>query len=354
MPVFKNKKLPLLLLILTVIVVGGVFFPAHSAQACVPLPTNDCTFDDMLKDGAAWMANTMLSICGLALWAAGVFLNNVVNYTVIKMADTVSNIGTLTMAWGVIRDIANIGFIFALLFIGIATILRLENYGARRLLAGLIIGALLINFSLFFTKVVIDSSNILAYQFYQKMALPNCSQTFCDGGLSDKFMGALKLTTVYKAGGNTNTAALSSTGKPVSTESILVVGIFGSIFILISAFVFFAAAILLAIRFVVLIFLMILAPIGIAGLILPVTAKYAKKWWSTLFAQAFFAPAYLLLTYISLLLIGGIPTKNVDYATAFIGGDGSTLFSTILNFIIVIAFMVFSLKVAKDIGAYGA
>ena len=59
-------------------------------------------------------------------------------------------------------------------------------------------------------------------------------------------------------------------------------------------FVFLSAIALLIGRFVSLIFILITSPIGIAGTAIPGIAKYAKEWWSILFAQAFFAPVYFL------------------------------------------------------------
>lgn len=71
----------------------------------------------------------------------------------------------IKIGWEIARDTANIFFIFILLGISIATILRIESYGAKQLLVKLIIIALLINFSLPLSMVIIDVSNVLALQF---------------------------------------------------------------------------------------------------------------------------------------------------------------------------------------------
>ena len=74
-------------------------------------------------------------------------------------------------AWVVVRDLSNIFFIFILLYIAFQTILGLGGHGGgpKKMIAQVIIMALLINFSMFFTKVIIDSSNILALIFYNKI-----------------------------------------------------------------------------------------------------------------------------------------------------------------------------------------
>jgi len=113
----------------------------------------------------AGIAISMLSVSGWVLGASGLFFDIVINQTVENMATLVDSIAGIDIAWRVLRDMVNMIFIFALLYIAIATILRIEEYGAKRLLARIIIVALLINFSLFFTKVAIDASNVLSAEF---------------------------------------------------------------------------------------------------------------------------------------------------------------------------------------------
>ena len=71
--------------------------------------------------------------------------------------------------WQVIRDVVNMFFIFILLYVAIKTII--EGFGAesKKLIINVIIIALLINFSLFLTRVIVDSSNILARVFYNNI-----------------------------------------------------------------------------------------------------------------------------------------------------------------------------------------
>jgi hypothetical protein len=44
-----------------------------------------------------------------------------------------------------------------------------EEYGSKKLLTGVIAAAILVNFSLFFTKVIVDVTNVTALQFYSKI-----------------------------------------------------------------------------------------------------------------------------------------------------------------------------------------
>ena len=73
-------------------------------------------------------------------------------------------------AWTVVRDFSNIFFILILLYVAIQTILGL-GHETKKVIVQVIIMALLINFSMFFTKVIIDTSNILALVFYNKVSV---------------------------------------------------------------------------------------------------------------------------------------------------------------------------------------
>ncbi len=76
-------------------------------------------------------------------------------------------------AWGIVRDLSNIFFIFILLFIAISLILGLEigHANPKKMLISVVIIAILLNFSMFFTKIIIDSSNILARLFYNQITV---------------------------------------------------------------------------------------------------------------------------------------------------------------------------------------
>jgi len=73
--------------------------------------------------------------------------------------------------WKIARDIANIMFIFILLWVGIGTILGNHNVNAKNTIKNVILVALLLNFSLFFARVVIDASNILGGVFYNNIGV---------------------------------------------------------------------------------------------------------------------------------------------------------------------------------------
>ena len=94
------------------------------------------------------------------------FFNIIIPLALSSTMYTASFIGD---AWTIVRDLSNIFFILILLYIAIKTILGLGGSEVKKMIVQVIIMALLINFSMFFTKIIIDSSNILALVFYNKI-----------------------------------------------------------------------------------------------------------------------------------------------------------------------------------------
>lgn len=296
----------------------------------------------------------VLKISSFVTMLGGVLLNASVHFSVVKMSANMANLPAIDTAWTVIRDVANMGFIFVLLYTAIMTIFGQGDY--RTVIKNVIIAAVLINFSLFFTKVIIDASNLLALTFYDAIA-PGAatSNDFLKFGISNAFVEPMGITTLFKASGGSLGANFAITG------------ILGSVVLLIAGFIFFAVAIMFIIRYVVLVFVLILSPIAFVADVLPGIKKYSSQWWNALIGQAFFAPIYFLLSWVTLLVIRGIVAANLvangatvsDFSTSLAGAIKTTaagtsfnyesgMIATFLNFAIIIAFLITSLIVAKE------
>src|SRR3989344_165355 len=63
---------------------------------------------------------------------------------------------TVQIGWAISRDLANLGFVLAIILISFITILRIETYDTKKMLIRLISAALLINFSLVIAGVFLD------------------------------------------------------------------------------------------------------------------------------------------------------------------------------------------------------
>lgn len=89
----------------------------------------------------------------------------------LSLSSTIYSSSFIPEVWGIVRDLSNIFFILVLLYIGVKVILGLGGHDVKKMIVNVIIMALLINFSMFFTKVVVDASNILALIFYNKISV---------------------------------------------------------------------------------------------------------------------------------------------------------------------------------------
>lgn len=293
----------------------------------------------------------ILKITSLLTALSGGILNFVVDYTIVKMAVHYKDMDSISSAWGTVRDVANMGFIFILLYASIQMILGIGK-DTRKLIVNIIIAALLINFSMFFTQIIIDAANIIALTFYHAIVPTAVTGNILDAGLSNSLMRPLGLTSLW------------DTVLKLDSDKLAILGVMGSVVTLIAAFIFFAVALMLVIRYVVLIFVLILSPIAFIGDVIPGASGYAKDWRKALFGQAFFAPVYMFLTWITIKIFTGpgFPTNeeatwakvvtgevtDVNSAQQAVALSGSSI-SLVFNFIVVIVFLIATLIISKKV-----
>lgn len=290
------------------------------------------------------VVNVFGSFAGLG----GLLLNYAILHYVTEGYE-VELVSTINNLWVVTRDIFNITFIFGLLYIGFKMILDSENSNTKRWLISLILAALLINFSLYITKVVIDFTNILATQIVYSGAFP-----IKDGNvdISGAFMNSLGVQQLL-GGGN------------LDPETIAGGGAYGYIFgaailFIVVGFVFAAGGVLLIIRYAILIVYMVLSPLMFLGWVFPQLQGYTNKYWQGFLGKAFFAPIYILLIYFSYIVVKNVfatQIQSANYMNIFgqkadvvMGSFGTTLPPFILSCV----FLIASLVIAQRLGAEGA
>jgi hypothetical protein len=321
----------------------------------------------------AQLSFKVLQLASWVLWVAAVFFNATINYT-LNIASFIKDIPIVDLGWTVFRDVTNLLFIFIILYIAINTIIGNEGYGIKKLLGKVIIGAMLINFSLFFTQAMIDASNIFALQFYHKITQDakktntangsSANNSDYDSGISAAFVNAMGLQQVFQTGKGTATGVVGEatsentdqTKLGLNASNLIIVGLGGTVLVLITAFVFFAGAMMLLARTVVLVFLMILSPIAFMGNILPALGKYTGEWWSKLTSNLLFAPIYMMLLYLVINMVTGDNFKKVgggkgNFADLFAGGNNWD--GTLMTFVILIMLMVGCLLIASKLGVIG-
>lgn len=201
-------------------------------------------------------------------------------------------------SWTVIRDFSNMLFIFILLFTGIQTILGMGDW--RKTVLHIVIIALLINFSLFFTKVVIDAGNILAVGVFQaigteKNDLDKLVKKVTGGVPERNISGALVASFSPQK-------FLEKTGK-VNEWNALIVFLIAAAVNAVAAYVLFKVALVFIGRLLAFWVLMILSPFAFISFTLKGDANIFGWYTSTLISQAFVAPVFLFLLYLVMTVI---------------------------------------------------
>ncbi len=310
--------------------------------------------------GIKEIMNVVMSIFAFALWITGAFLDGVINITIVQMNTYINKVAAIDIAWSKFRDIANMFFIFTILFIAIATILQIDRYQARTLLARVVLAAVLMNFSLVFTKALIDISNVVTVQFYNAVLTTPTQEPA--KSLSAMLLTMTNVGTAYSvdsaAAFNAGAAPLAATAevlKDVMKFGIATMGGVGVMLVL--AFTFVVMGITLTARFVVLIFLMVLSPLMFLAWILPWSQKYASQWWDQLTKQLLFPPLFFALLFVALSVLNGLiaqfnPPQN--FTAAFVQGTSAGVTGVLLNYVLIISFILGALLISVKVGAIGS
>lgn len=304
--------------------------------------------DTMMNWLATKFANFLIWISGSFLWLGGKLLDASIQFNVCD-SKTLMGTAAVSQGWLIARNIANFFFIFILLYIAISIILNIGE-SQKKLVVWVVIIALIINFSAVFTRFVIDVSNVFAYQFYSSIVGgedPCTTETSNASGITANYMTALNLQSYAVEESSDKSLYQGTTG----TAGTMVAGIMTAIFIMVTAWSFIVAAILMIIRSAVLMILIVLSPIAFIGCILPQTKKVMSQWWGALASQAFFAPVYLFFAYVSLTLTKG--TVALFQQETFASGT-EQLFKIFMQYSLFIAIIVFGLVQAKKMSSAGA
>ena len=319
------------------------------ATASLLLPTSFA-----FADGPSVLAGVMTTILipfHYLVMAMGTLMGVTMYYTIVRMGYYIHQLAALQIAWELFRDLGNILLVFGFIAIGVATILDNATYGAKKALPKLLIIAVLLNFSLFFSEFIVDTGNVFATQFYSSInggKLPNGKFTINKEPISSSVMTVLKTTGLYN-----NKVPTLKAGPTIELTLLYI------IMFIIMSFVFGAIAIILITRFVVLIFLFIVSPIGFIGLAgIPLISEYGKKWWKALTDQTLLAPILMLF----LLVV----TKMIQSNFIKISGNGTlasvvgstsgvtSVANILLVFAVVVGLLFTSLIVAKSLSAKAA
>ena len=302
----------------------------------------------------SWLGSWFLTLGGTALRLAGALFDFLIQHVVIGFGETIrgSISDTINLGWTILRDVMNIGIIGMFVFIAIAIMLGLKTYGDKRLVAHLLIVAIFVNFSLLFTRMVIDFSNFSAYQFYA-VAATTSGTDVANFDIAEKFLKSMGITSVWDTKPLTDAAGSSASGN--SSTAAFFYGLVGGIMLLGVAAVLAYGVFVIAIRGILFIFLMLTAAAAFATYAIPKLSdsQYGwSGWWKSLINAAIFAPLLMIFLFISLRIIeaAGVPEEGA--LAKFIMDPNVTVktgWHAILNYILVIGLLFASFKISSSI-----
>lgn len=249
----------------------------------------------------------------------------------LSLNSTTYALGFLTTSWTIVRDLSNMAFIFILIYVALTVMLTADNSQTIKTLAMVVVVALLVNFSFFFTRVAIDAGNLLALQFYNAIDGHAIGENPAGTGLDSTLSGGSKNAANWASG----ITAVASGGKTKDLTASIMDGIqvqnlvntesfrnyadpqknpnSSSMYIMITlSTIYFAVGIAFAIlagaflyagakfmmRIVGLWFIIILSPLALASAALERTRPLFDKWLKQLVNFTFYPAVFLFMFFV--------------------------------------------------------
>ena len=247
---------------------SGSFFSSLSDMGC---QIGVFFVYNIFYSGTSWLASITAGLADNLLWQS-------------LQSWTYQNDFILT-GWTVMRDMANISFIAGLLYA--AFLLMSGNDGSgKKVVYMVIVLALGINFSLFFTRLMIDGGNILARSIYQNIDVVNIS----GANTHETEVGSKKQISAGLVQIMNPQRLLQDDDSPGGAVSPLAAGnisiflflfIFAGIVNILMMFMFIKIGLSFLGRTVGLMLLMIMVPITVFAELLPVKKMMPKKYLIT-------------------------------------------------------------------------
>lgn len=343
----KKYILPLLALVF-----AGIFI-AHPAQASL--------FDiggKAISYIFLWIANFVGWIGGLIIfvltWAiAQIFQLNM---------GVVNNSAAVKAGFPIMLSIANLGFVLAVIFIAISTILRRSDYTIKGLLPKVVIMAVIVNFGLVIAGGLLNFSDSLTNYYLDALTTKGGASEFASVMTAafnpqKLYNPQLGVSTSSESGELTKNSGTSYPVMVVISGAFMTV--IGVIMIVITLATF---VIMLIIRYATLVFLLVLLPVAWAASVFPKLSNLSSKWWSKFTSQLIFPPVALFFLWLAIkanestIQVMGSP----DFSNSVVDGAAkaspfvASLMGSVLNTFVLCAMMGGGLFIANYFGGAGA
>lgn len=355
----RNTKY-IILATVSAIVLLGTLHTAHAASAAsTAWAVGKLLYNPIALVGAILSIISYLVVTVLSwLLAASGTLLNMGMYLTTHMQLFTDKAPVIYTVWAIIRDLCSTLLIFFILYAAVQMILGLKNASYGTLIKNIIIIGILINFSFFFTRVLIDLSNIVSLEFYNAIAPTNSVQQsintngglsnlssmdlklFRTGGISNIMMSSLQVTSFWTQNGKNVSDIIVAASDIEGNIKIIITEIVAAGIIVITTINFLVIALAAVSRLTILIFLLCFSPLWIAAFAIPQLKAFSDKWFSLFKSQLLFLPIYLAFLYVALRIIVASNLGNQLNTTS----TGDPL-GVILNYILSYTIIFFLLNI---------
>ncbi len=299
--------------------------------------------------GAAIGTNLIFKLTSFGVYIAGTLFDYSLELS-INSAEFLKKLGVVELTWSFIRDILNMTFIFILLFTAVQILIGNDaKYNARKILTNVVIFAILMNFSLFAAKLMVDGSNIVSLKIYEAMKTTDGKNS----SITLRVMDTVGLAGLYNVSEIFTEKTIQAQGTCANNPtSLITVSVLGSIFLIILTLALGLAAILFLIRLVNIIYLFIRSPLWVWGYVIPgnqTMNRISSSWWQEMQHVLLFPIIYLFQILIAVIIFsklgevqkgGGASLLDlICNADATTGGFGASI-SLVAIFAIVIMFLM--------------
>jgi ABC-type amino acid transport system permease subunit len=305
----------------------GIAFPFLAGAQTVAGAVTSFFLGGVLGGTLAWVTYTISYI----VTAIVGFFTAIIVYgigVVLELNTNIINTPAVQEGFKVTLAIANLGFVLGIIVIAIATILRYEHYGVKRLLVKLIAAALLVNFSLVIGGSILNFADRMSSVFLTAfpggggtdttqygavegvLATVNPFHNFAKsfGGAFSPQRALMNPTLVFADKSSASAEDFQRLqGAGAMGQSI------GQLFTPLINLVFVAAILIvmlitiatfffmLLIRYIYLGMLLILMPFAWLLWVFPLTEGIWKKWWDKFLKWTFFAPIALFFLWLVII-----------------------------------------------------
>ncbi len=246
---------------------------------------------------------------------------------------------SISDSWTLARDLANILFVFILLYLSISIILQISGVDIKKIITLVIIIALLINFSAFFTRTLIDVSNMGALTFYNQITQTTEVE---EGGIAHFIKS--------NSGQDKLQGVALDTGQDRSDRQLWVDSIIKNIllalFSVVLFFILLTSGVLFLVRAMIFLILIILSPLAFMGYAIPkIKTMTIDKWWDQMLKWMIFAPVFMFLLYVSMLIISQLDQLAIS---------GAGVIHIFITFIISSGLLISCIIIPMKLGLVGA